>query len=503
VNTQRSTRIFAGGLFIACAYGALGLFVYFHWAPIATRSWSAGVIYLLLLLLILTSLAVLVKAIGKVQTSELPLSFWIARPAIFAILFLTVVLSYGGDNFALNLGGFKLPLAWMLIAIVSILIGFRGAKLLFSAYPLLFILWIALFAGGICRLIYDLRNYGLWALRDSVFFLASVGLLFGMVLGQNFREHRWEHLVTIPIVVAVIYGLSYPWSKAISSVSPKSGVFVPVPLLGFHSNICISVAAVWGGFIGGLGTGFLILLLVAVTLLNVVLIQGRLLSMSLPITALFCYAIMFRAGKIGLSTKRVILLIGILFLLFSVTNVVPIPGRLGRFGLKFLSSHLGTILGKEGPGSGSVTQRYAEYPVVIKNVLTQPRSRLILGNGLGAEIDLGATVIYRKKAHLDYVEILYRVGIVSLFWFLTIFLIMGTVVRQTMRLMSDDSFAMEGQGKAVLLMICSLLVFSTIVSAFQPLFFWNYGAFPYYLYGGLALGVTKKIESELLDPGSI
>ena len=119
--------------------------------------------------------------IEKLGVMRLSLTVKIAWTSIFFILILTVVFNYGGDN--LCLGSLKVPLVWILLALSSLLIGFKGMGLLLRYYPFLLILWLILFLGGIAQIFESLPKYGLMALRDSVFFLASIGLPVGIVLG--------------------------------------------------------------------------------------------------------------------------------------------------------------------------------------------------------------------------------------------------------------------------------------------------------------------------------
>lgn len=434
---------------------------------------------------------------GSVQSSagdstELPFNVRLARPLIFIVLLLTAVLSYGGEN--LTLGGLRIPFAWILITVVSLLIGRQGVAILRRCYPFLFAVWLLMLCGGIIRLLVDIPHYGLWALRDSIFFAGSVGLPFGLVSGWHFRKHRWQRLVTTPVVLSVIYGLSYPWKDALAAVSPQSGVFVQVPLLGSYSNIVVFMAALWGGLLGGWGLNPWSLLLAVAMLVEMAWLQGRLAYMAVPLAGVVTFLVLWRAGRIRLSTGRVLLLGGIIGFFFCVTILVPIPGRLGSFDPEFLGAHLGTIVGMEGPAYGPMAHRYREYPIAIRNLFSQPWSALLAGNGLGSPITLGVSLIYTRKLHLDFVETIYRGGLVGMLWVITVLTTTGAVLSASSRWIRQNAFEREGQ--AVLLMVCSLVVFSVVMSCFEPLFFWAYGAFPYYFYGGLVLGIAGKLREE-------
>jgi len=429
--------------------------------------------------------------IKKPGVMRLSLTVKIAWASIFLVLIFTVVFNYGGDNFCLR--GLKIPLVWILIAFSSLLIGFKGMRLLFRLYPFFFSLWLILFLGGIAQIFESLPKYGISALRDSVFFLASIGLPLGILFGWLFREHYWKRLVTIPIVLATIYALSYPWSEQLWAISPKSGVFKEVSLLGFHCNVHILMASIWGWFIGGMCLSFANFLLVGVALLDMAIVQSRLAFMSCPIAGLISLFILFRAGVIQLPLRRVILFASIGLLFLTVTAFAPIPGKLGKFQPHFLLEHLGTVLGRPGPAYGSILHRIQDYPIAVKNLCSQPIYLFLSGNGLGAPIELGVSGIHIKKLHLDLIEIIYRSGIVGMVWFLMVVSIMVAVLQ---RVMSGMVRTLLPKERAVLIMICSFLVYSVIVSFFEPVYFWAYGAFPYYFYGGLSLGIAGRLQEE-------
>jgi hypothetical protein len=112
---------------------------------------------------------------------------------------------------------------------------------------------------------------------------------------------------------------------------------------------------------------------------------------------------------------------------------------------------------------------------------------------LGTPIQLGVSLIYTTKLHQDFIETIYRGGLVGFLWAITVLTILALVLRASNRAMGETTLAREE--KASLVLICSLLAFSVVTSNFQPLFFWAYGAFPYYFYGGLALGIAGELRA--------
>ena len=265
--------------------------------------------------------------------------------------------------------------------------------------------------------------------------------------------------MTIPIIIAVIYSLFYPWSEQLLAISPKSGVFKEVSLLGFHCNVHILIAAMWGWFIGGMYLSFPNLFLLGVTLLDMAMAQSRLAFMSGPIVILISLFILFRTGIIQLPLRRVVLFVSIGLLFLTVTAFAPIPGKLGKFQPHFLIEHLGTIFGRPGPAYGSILHRIHDYPIAVKNLYRQKFSLLLSGNGLGAPIELGVSGIHIKKLHLDLIEIIYRSGIVGMVWFLMIVSIMISVFQGVTQGLERMISPKE---RAVLIMTFSYLVYSVL-----------------------------------------
>jgi len=411
--------------------------------------------------------------------------------AILALgaLFLTV-LGYGGDNFAL--GPVPIPLVWLLIALLTALVGFRGAVLLFRWHPWLFALWLTVLAGGLVRLLVDYGRFGLWAVRSSVFFVASVGVPVGMYLGWQLRTRSWHRFVVAPALASIVYTLSYPWQESLLDLSPRSGVFNEVPLLGSYAYFDTATAAVWAGFLGGAAPGLKWGLLIVVTLLDLAFVQGRLAYLSPLIAGLAVSLVLPRGYRWRVIAWRGVVATSIIAGSLLVASVLPIPGRWGNFQATLLLTQLKTIWGEEGPGQGSIEHRRTEYPVAIRNLLDAPVATLVAGEGLGTPIELGVTGIYIRRLHLDYVEVIYRTGAVGILWILLVIGLWWTVLSRIK--LAIGKKLISAHNRIAALMVCGILTISLVRATHQPLFFWAYGAFPFFFYSGLALGVTRGLE---------
>lgn len=411
----------------------------------------------------------------------------------FAVLLCTLVLGYGGDNFVFS-SEMPVPVLWLLLSALIVGTGFQGARLVWRQHRVLFVVWAISFVGGLGRLAFDVKPYGLWALRSSIFFVASIAIFAGIYLGSNLRRRQWIPLVTIPMALVVIYMLTFPWREELWSISPVSGVFVPVPLLGHYECVTVAAAAVWTAFFARSDFRFPALALPAAALVGVGMNQVRLGYVAVFLGAGLSLFLLAGRERIPLLTLRGGVAAWLVALFLVVAALFPVAGRYGAFDPQFLVAHLNTILGHQGPALGSVMQRYTEYPVAVKELFAEPVGSLLLGKGLGAPIDLGVTGIYRKTLHLDYVEVVYRVGLAGVFWIGLTVGIALTVLRWT-RTAIDRSWMTADERHAVL-MICGLLLMSLIESMFEPHFFWAYGSVPFFFYAGLGLGVLDRMRSE-------
>jgi hypothetical protein len=116
----------------------------------------------------------------------------------------------------------------------------------------------------------------------------------------------------------------------------------------------------------------------------------------------------------------------------------------------------------------------------------------VAGKGLGTPIELGVTGIYIRSLHLDYVEVIYRTGAVGILWILLVIGLWWTVLSRIK--LAIGKKLISAHNRIAALMVWGILTISLVRATHQPLFFWAYGAFPFFFYSGLALGVTRGLE---------
>jgi len=409
----------------------------------------------------------------------------------FIILFLNA-LGYGGDNFTIKILTLSVPIVWLLTGLVSCLFILPGTRLLQKWHPWLFQMWLLVLFGGITRLLIEIPMYGIESLRGSIFFLGSVIIPVGIYLGFCWKSSNWRWFVEWPVIVISLYTLSFPWRDLLFQVSPKSGMFREVPLLGFYNNFDTVTSALWAAYFVSqkpvCEAKWLLMLIIG--LFGISFVQSRLTYFSVIIALITIIFILNKSNKIRILLFKFIAIFGLLVVWLSYLSFFPITGRYGKFDLNFFKEHFITILGKEGPASGSVQHRYKEYPIALSNLINQPLMSLFVGNGLSASIE-GVTGIFRRVLHNDYIDIPYRAGLIGFLWIIFVLGLFFTVLAVSKQVIKNR-IASESD-IITFAMICSMLAYTLLRSMVEPVFFWAYGALPFYFWSGLALGVSRRL----------
>ena len=274
----------------------------------------------------------------------------------------------------------------------------------------LIVLLSALLVVVILRLVVDIPQYGLLAVRDALFAFELWVTLPAIVLGYMLGERKASRYLTWLFGLSTAWYLLYPWRETITAMSPVFGIQRPVPLFAFTTAGFVSIPAFFWFFYrkGAMNT-----VGVVATLFILFLVQSRgaYLAFVLSASVLFVLhpAKIKRWGRIlfaGLAVGSILLVVG-----QTLTGRVGVP-----VGIDTAVEQLQTLLGKEGPGAGSFQHRLIAWPMVIHQVLSQPLGP-IFGVGLGLDLfqgfALGPDILVRKP-HNDLLEIWARLGVVGL-----------------------------------------------------------------------------------------
>src|SRR5262249_49996485 len=84
---------------------------------------------------------------------------------------------------------------------------------------------------------------GLWAIRDASMFFDGIFLTLGLlwVLKGNSMIPLMKWLMVV-LLLNLVYGLTLPVGEKIRDWSPKSGVFLQVPVVGNYRNAVFLLA---------------------------------------------------------------------------------------------------------------------------------------------------------------------------------------------------------------------------------------------------------------------
>ncbi len=350
----------------------------------------------LIVMAVVFVLAIVVGVIIAVEpTAAIVIAFAVLMPlvlisvrnlwayAIWVAIFGLAVWSYGFNNVPLIR---PLPLADALI-IFSVIFGFTRwwplhrvtvvRRLLFFLSALMFIVLL--------RLIVDIPSFGLLAVRDALFAFELWVLLPAIAMGVMLGERRLNRYLFWLFSITTAWFLLYPWRDVIVSISPVVGIQRPVPLFAFTTAEFLSVPAffwfLWNrrGMIGVIG---------AVAALFILLLdQSRGAYLAFLGSVIVLYLLqpggVKRWGRVMLAGA----VVGVVLLLFGSS----LTGRLGEpVGIDTVVKQMQTLAGEEGPGAGSFQHRLTAWPMVIRQVLSEPLGPVV-GLGLGPDLFQGFT----------------------------------------------------------------------------------------------------------------
>jgi len=422
-----------------------------------------------------------VAAAGAV--AAIALAPYLGRCAALAAFAGNLVLLYGFANLGVPTGWVAVPLTDVLL-VVAFLWAVGRARGPAGRRALRW--WVVLVALGLVHLLLALPRYGLLAVRDFLPALESSFLIVGYRLGAEGwpsveRRLRWVYLA------CALYFAAYPARDWLAAVSPTAGIQRDVPLLGQYAGA--GPAAIGGFFLMALLRPFgrWSYLVAGVFLAELLIFQARGGYLAFVAAVGLLFALAGPSGRRG----RVRSAIGGALVVTSSVAALVLPlvpaGRLGPVSPEFYTSHIGTLLGHEGPGAGSIRDRL-EWTRYTVGLLTTDRYRLITGVGYGPSLTGGFAVwggVPVRQPHDDYLEILARMGIpglVSLAGLLASVFV--PVLRAARRASAADARFMWW--------IVAAIVPYLLVAAVQPLLPFPYGTVPLFTLGGIALAVVDR-----------
>lgn len=440
--------------------------------------WAAGILVILLLFTLLT-----VRELSGLR-------FW-QQITIIALMGL-IVLGYGFAN--LTLPRVPLPVAHLLMfgGLLLALPGRWADIRAFFREPASWC-WLGLMGLTALHLIAEAPVYGAWAVRDSSFVVEGIFLLSGFLWARTQRgfPHMVRNLMVV-FLVNLAYSFTWPVSERLEAISPRSGVFLDVPLLGtYHQNFLFLI----------LGAAYVLLLGRTAfkwpPLMIYIMTLGQLLW-SLVFHARMVYVgIVAVMGILALTSERrsAVKLIGaiaISVLLIGALGVlgVQFEGRFGRTSPALLVQHVRSIfLAPDTPGIYTAEWRLELLPQTIER-WTSSASTIAVGEGFGQVLidwvtPAGTPV---RQPHNTHLTVLMRLGLVGLLFWL---LMHARIIYVLVRSVRTSPPATIARGFAVWMTI--FYVVGMLHTTVQPWLEFSQGAIPFYTLIGFGIGLAPLI----------
>lgn len=372
-----------------------------------------------------------------------------------------------------------------------------------AVYLLPFLLW---WAFGLGRAVVDFSMYGLWALRDAAHVIESLFLIAGFAFASHAStvEKFFDWLPKF-LIIAVVYGLLYPFRYDIWSFSPTimAGNGFEVPIFGSMANtaLLMIMAAIYLMLFHGnkVLANLIAILLIGYT---IAIFQAR--TLYLVVIAVFGFLILYRRstfGNIALVAYVSGLLLGVIGLLG-----LQVEGRLGAaFSFDFLVEHFLAIFGissgqYEGIASAAqgVDQRLDWWTNVFERLLANP-FHLLLGLGYGLPLTdfFGPGGVPIRELHNSYITVVARTGIIGgVCWIL----MMVSMVRCWHRTFLDaaDLGWREGENRLMIMMVFFISIW--VLALGEDGFEKPYNIIPFYFLFGIVLRMSLLLEDGEIGP---
>ena len=286
---------------------------------------------------------------------------------------------------------------------------FLTISVLKRAFWLLIAVDVVVFA----RLVFDLPHYGLLALRDSTFAFELWFLFPAVAIGYKLGIENLRKKLRYLFAGIIIYLLSFPFREVIYKFSPVVGIRAPLPLFQYQGGYIVASGLFYFVFIER--NPVIAIVMTVLTLLDILIIQSRGVYLAVLFSSVL---ILVLYGKtLFTRLRRLVFLVPVVLfaLVVSYPFLSSLPGRLTQVSFETLINQLGTLIGREGPGSGSLYHRLFVWHQILMDSLSTP-ARVLFGSGLGPDLFGGFTTergIIVRKPHNDFLEVFARLGAVG------------------------------------------------------------------------------------------
>lgn len=455
-------------------------------------------------------------ALGLILTAAVLAVLWHFRPPnldlwkgmVLTALAFYIILNYGFENLAFRVGPVPVVVGESLMfgAFGIVILRYRGRVLKRAAKDPPFICLLILLGLAFLHLLWDVPHFGLYALRDASIYVESLFFFLGSIWARD--EKNTQTLLNWFVLVFLgnmFYNALFPLSLKLQSLSPNSGVFQTVPIIGHFQDSPLFLVAgalffLWlGRRVSGMSRGLLWFFAV-IQLGELGILQTR--SAYVGLGLILLLLLVFGEARKARQVMGVVLA-GLLALVVLIKGVlvlgVTISGRVGPVDFGFLEEQAKSVfsVAQEGGGMEDDADRKDWYGQVWQGI-TASTMTMVWGEGFGEPlIDFRsyAKGIAVRQPHNSTLSVLARLGLMGLaVWAIFHFLILRSFYKGLRaRSLLDDVSA-----DLLLWLFCLYLLFMVTTSV-QPLLEFSHGAVPFYFLMGFALGIVRRRVSEQMN----
>ena len=336
------------------------------------------------------------------------------------------------------------------------------------------------------RLLFDYPVWRILAIRDTTPALEAFILVIGHRAVMRDGVEAWTRRMRHLTVVVLIYGTVYPFVSSAGVTSPTVGLQRDAPLFD-PTGVKFSVIAM-SLYFWIFGKGWVRYASLGLAMGLLAQYQARSLYLMLPIAIL----VAGWATRSSMRTLvRIIPAVAIAGLIILWASANAIQGTEGPVSTDFLSSHLSTLTGAEGPNAKTIDARQDFFSKTISEVSQNPGT-FIVGLGLGPDLTFGQWIGQEgqlvRNPHNSYLETFARTGILG--FTLWMWVLLGCLIPIARRARSGS-----GPTERFCAWILAAAVVYLGVAAVQPIMAFPYGSVPaFFLLGmGVAAAKTKSI----------
>ena len=414
-----------------------------------------------------------------------------------------ILLNYGFENLTIHLG-LPIIISYVLMFSSLFLVAFSRPQWFMRAQkePAVRCL-LALLVLSFFHLILDVPTYGFYAIRDASMFFDGLFVILGLLWAMKGRNGviplmKW---LTVVLLLNLAYSYTFPWSEKIAAWSPRSGVFLQIPLLGNYRGNAnfLLLGALFYLFLARTVVRWprwILVLLAAAQLFGLAIHQLRGLYVALGVVLILFVLL----GETRKSAKLLFILSpAIAAVLLLTTLGIEIQGRIGPVKSDFFKEHFRSISGAEGTPGSALQGRVDMYQQAFQHIRAHP----VAGEGFGMVLvdftdeDKPGTVAVRQP-HNSTVSVLARLGAIGL----VVWLAFHFYVLKSFFYALRQRRYWDKQLAELLVWLFMVYVIYMIEASLEAGFEFPSGAFPFYFFVGLALGLIRYVPKGKQKPAA-